>query len=356
MPCRIPRRPSLLLVLLTAVAVAVGGTSQAEGTRTVVDQLGRSVTLPAAVHRVVALQHQTLDILLELGAGDRLVGVLRSWHGLIPGLERIDPALATLPTPGDLTTVNVEALLALHPDVVFVTNYAPAAMVRQIMEAGLPVVAVSLARGEGTDGGQLNRSFADNDRAYAEGLRDGVRLIAEVVGAQAHGERLLDAAFAGRRLAEERTAGIPADRRVRLYMANPDFNTYGTGKYTGVMMARSGGVNVAAEVRGTTRVSMEDVLRWNPQVIFVQDRYAAVAHQIREDAAWQAVDAVREGRIVVTPEYVKPWGYPLPEAVMLGEPWMAKTLYPDRLADMDLQARADAFYRRFYGVSYAGPN
>ncbi len=104
-----------------------------------------------------------------------------------------------------------------------------------------------------------------------------MRLIASVVGARERGERLLDAAFAGRRLAEQRVAGIPAGERVRLYMANPDLNTYGAGKYTGVMMARSGGRNVAGEVRRAARVSMEDVLRWDPQVIFVQDRYAPVA-------------------------------------------------------------------------------
>ena len=89
------------------------------------------------MQRVVVLQHQALDIVLELGAGDRLVGVLRSWRSLIPGIDRIDPALDTLPTPGDLTTVNIEALLSLHPDVVFVTDYASAAMVQQITAAGL---------------------------------------------------------------------------------------------------------------------------------------------------------------------------------------------------------------------------
>jgi len=121
-------------------------------------------------------------------------------------------------------------------------------------------------------------------------------------------------------------------------------------------MARSGGVNVARELRGTGKVSMEDVLRWDPQVIFVQDRYAPVADEIRAAAAWKAIDAVRNGRIYITPEYVKPWGYPLPEALALGELWMAKRLYPARFADIDMQAAADRYYREFYGQNYAGPN
>jgi iron complex transport system substrate-binding protein len=65
---------------------------------------------------------------------------------------------------------------------------------------------------------------------------------------------------------------------------------------------------------------------------------------------------VRNARIYITPEYVKPWGYPLPEALALGELWMAKKLYPDRFADIDMQAAADRFYRSFYGQPYSGPN
>lgn len=323
--------------------------------RTVTDQLDRRVTVPDDVRRVVALQHQSLDLVVELGAADRLVGVLRSWPSLLPGIERLAPAVATLPMPGDLTTVNIEALLALHPDVVFATNYAPPAMIRQMEQAGLAVVVISLSHGEGVEAAKLNPTFADDDAAYAQGLQEGVRLIGTVLGQEARAEALLAAAFAGRRLVEERIAGIPAAERVRLYMANPQLNTYGSGKYTGVIMDRSGGSNVAREVRGAVRVSMEDVLRWDPQVIFVQDRYAPVADEIRAGAAWHPIAAVRAGRILITPEYVKPWGYPLPEALALGELWMARALYPERFADIDMAAHVDRFYRQFYGVPYTGP-
>ena len=53
---------------------------------------------------------------------------------------------------------------------------------------------------------------------------------------------------------------------------------------------------------------------------------------------------------------MKPWGYPLPEALALGELWMAKKLYPERFADIDMQKQADAYYQQFYGQAYTGPN
>jgi iron complex transport system substrate-binding protein len=324
--------------------------------RTVTDQLNRTVTVPDKVERIVVLQHQTLDILVELGAADRIVGALRTWPKLIPGLDKYAPQLTGLPMPGDLSTANVEEVLKLKPDVVFVTNYAPPAMIEQMTQAGLPVVAISLSKGEGVEAPKLNPTFADDDVAYAEGLKIGVRLIGDIVGKRERADALIDYAFAQRKQVEDRVASIPDAERVRLYMANPEMNTYGSGKYTGVIMKRSGGINVAAGVRGATKVSMEDVLAWNPQVIFVQDRYAPVAEEIKTGAAWQHVDAVENKRIYITPEYVKPWGYPLPEALALGELWMAKKLYPERFADIDMQKQADAYYQQFYGQAYTGPN
>jgi len=347
------RRTAFIILL-----AALFQTAASAGARTVVDQLHRKVEVPDEVHRAVILQHQTLDIAVELGATDKIVGALRSWKQLIPGLARVAPALNGLPTPGDLTTVNVEELLTLKPDVVFVTNYAPQAMIQKISSLGIPVVAVSLSEDKGVAKPGLNPKFADDDAAYTAGLAQGVRLIGDVLDRPKQAEELIGYVFAQRKLVQQHLAGVKSADRVRLYMANPDLQTYGTGKYTGVIMHRSGGINVAAAagVRGAAKVSMEDILKWNPQVIFVQDRYAPVADEIRKSPAWQAIDAVRSNRIYITPEYVKPWGYPLPEAMALGELWMAKKLYPDRFKDIDMQAKADAFYTRFYGKPYAGAN
>lgn len=46
------------------------------------------------------------------------------------------------------------------------------------------------------------------------------------------------------------------------------------------------------------------------------------------------------------------WGYPMPEAMALGELWMAQKLYPDRFRDIDMQKQADAYYREFYRTDY----
>ena len=66
-------------------------------------------------------------------------------------------------------------------------------------------------------------------------------------------------------------------------------------------MERAGGLNMAMELKGYKQVTMEDVLRWNPQVIFTQDRYSSVADEITGRETWQAVDALKNKRVYVTP-------------------------------------------------------
>ncbi|WEF30021.1 ABC transporter substrate-binding protein [Klebsiella aerogenes] len=338
------------LTLLSASLFA----SQAFADRTVTDQLGRQVTLPDHVTRAVVLQHQTLNLLVQLDAGSDIVGVLSSWKKQLgPQFVRFMPNIEQLATPGDLTQVNIESLLALHPQVVFVANYAPQAMIQQIQTAGIPVVAISLRQDAAGEKNKMNPTMADEEQAYNDGLKQGIRLIGEVVERQSQAEALIHYTFTARAQANAPVADIPENQRVRVYMANPDLNTYGSGKYTGLMMKHAGALNVAAAtVKGARQVSLEQVLQWNPEVIFVQDRYPQVVKQIERDPQWQAIDAVKNHRVWLMPEYAKAWGYPMPEALAIGELWMAKKLYPSRYQNVDVDAKAQDYYQRFYRVKW----
>ncbi|MDU7298020.1 MAG: iron chelate uptake ABC transporter family permease subunit [Klebsiella pneumoniae] len=343
------KHPLLLGLTLLSASLFTG---QTFADRTVTDQLGRQVTLPDHVTRVVVLQHQTLNLLVQLHAAEDIVGVLSSWKKQLgPQFARFMPEIGQLATPGDLTQVNIESLLALRPQVVFVANYAPPAMIAQIQQAGIPVVAISLRHDAAGEKNKMNPTMADEEQAYNAGLMEGIRLIGEVVERQPEAEALIHYTFEARKQANAPVADIPPNQRVRVYMANPDLNTYGAGKYTGLMMAHAGALNVAAaSVKGARQVSLEQVLEWNPQVIFVQDRYPQVVKQIENDPQWQTIDAVKHHRVWLMPEYAKAWGYPMPEALALGELWMAKKLYPARYQSIDVDSKASDYYQRFYLV------
>lgn len=339
---------SLLACLLVMLSF-----SSALAQRTITDQLGRTVTIPDSVSRVVVLQHQTLDIMIQLGTQDKVVGVLEKWDKYLPGAAKTMPDIGSMPTPGGLDTVNMEALLALNPDLVFVTHYAPKDMIQQISDAGIPVVAVSLFDAAGEEAAKLNPDLADAQTAYDKGLRDGVLLIGEICNKPERAARLMQVVDANQAVLKSHLGDIPDAKRVKCYMARNNLHTYGAGKYTSVIMERAGGVNVVAkEITGFKEVTMEDVLRWNPEVVFIQWRHRSAAEELRNNPAWQQVSAIKNGRLYICPEYVKPWGHALPESMALGELWMAKTLYPEKFKDVDLNAMVQSYYNEFYGIPF----
>lgn len=327
-----------------------------QASRQITDQTGRQVTIPDRVDRIVVLQHQTLNLLVQMNATDKIVGVMANWkQQLGDSYARLAPELNQKATLGDLTHVDPEKLVALHPQVVFVTNYAPQEMIDSITALGIPVVAISLLHDEPGEKAKMNPSIRDEEMAYDKGLREGITLIGEIVNKPAEAKALITATDEGRKIVSDRLKDVPAEKRIRAYMANPELTTYGSGKYTGLMMLHVGVVNVAAAtVKGFKTVSMEQVIAWDPQVIFVQDRYPSVVNEINSSPQWQAIDAVKNHRVWLMPDYAKAWGYPMPEAMGIGELWMAKKLYPQKFQDVDMNKLANKWYQRFYRTAYQG--
>lgn len=116
-----------LLVLLLALLPAVAGAAV-----TVVDDVGRSVTLAQPARRVVALAPHVTELLFAAGGGARVVGAVNySDH----------PAAAKrLPQVGSYNKLDFERVLALKPDLLVVWHSGnPARQVEQLERLGIPV-------------------------------------------------------------------------------------------------------------------------------------------------------------------------------------------------------------------------
>lgn len=344
------------IVIVTLIGLLFLSAPAPAKNRVIVDQLGRTVAIPEKVDRVVILMHHALNVAIELGAQDKIVGVLRDWEKYLPqGFRKAWPDIDKTAKPGDLrTSVNTEELMKLRPDVVIITHYMMNKTGKQVEALGLPVVGLSFYKAGYEEASVLNPRLKDPNGSYTQGTREGVRLLGDILGKQKRAEKLLAHIFKNRKLIKKRLGGLKKSQRITTYMAYPKLFSMGTGKYASVIMEQAGGLNVAMDLHGYKQVSMEDVLRWNPQVIFTQDRYQFVADEINQAPAWQSIRAVKNKKVYITPEYVKPWGHPCPESIGLGELWMAKKLYPEKFKDIDMQAYVDEFYQAFYGIPYTG--
>ena len=263
------RSLALLLVALTACSPRppAGGVS-------ITDDWGRTVALAAPARRVVSLSPASTEILFALGAGPRVVGRTR--------FGRWPPAARAVPAVGDGIEPNVEAVAARRPDLVVL--YASA--LNRPAVAGLdalhiPVAVLSLDQ------------TADVGRA--------ARRLGTLTGTADAAESLM-AAFADSLRAVEARAAAQPGRRPRIYVdvqASPPI-TVGMGSYLSQVLAAAGAANAFADVRAPSApVSLEAIALRDPDAVLVLADDTTRPPDLASRPGWDAVRAVREGRILV---------------------------------------------------------
>lgn len=317
------------LALLCATRCALGAPLP-ESANALVDQSGRTVRLAHPVKRIATPGISLASLTLALGGRDSLAALTPEVaHN--PWLQRIAPGVSRLPTPFSRPAgANLEALLAAHPDLVALWLGSDA--LRGRLEAsGVSVMTLGYA--------------------HAPQLEQAIRLLGRVLGKPARAERLIEVYRRNRGRVAQGLSGLPDSARPRVYYAAiTPLRTEGKDSMIDEWIRAAGGCNVAAEagLRGDVSVQIEDLLRWNPQIIVSLD--AEQARAIRSDPRWRGVDAVRRGRVLVSPRGINAWSTRAAEAAL--QPlWAARQFHPERFRSLDLDAEALAFYREFYGYA-----
>lgn len=234
----------------------------------VVDDLGREVTLAAPPTRVVSMLPSHTESVCALGACDALVGVDR--HSNYP------QPVTELPTLGDAFGPDLEAIVALRPDLVLVDEYSG---MQQPLEAlGIAVYAGSPQTiGEtyaylATLGAMLDR---ETQAAVLVGSLQG-----EIAGVAAV------------------LAGV--DAPTVFVELDPTPYSAGPGSYIGELVTAAGALNiVTADMGDFPQVDPEFVVLQDPEFIVLTDApFGVSAADVAARPGWGQLRAVVAGRVV----------------------------------------------------------
>ncbi len=144
-------------------------------------------------------------------------------------------------------------------------------------------------------------------------------------------------------------ATIPQAGRPKVYYAASSIlNTEGQNTFPQTWIEAGGGVNVAAEngvAGGFKDISMEDLVKWNPDYIVCRD--VPFKQAILDDAKWTDIAAVKNNQVHIMPKGVYGWGVRSGEEA-LQVLWIAKLLHPDKFADIDMIQETKNFYEIFH--------
>lgn len=247
-----------------------------------------------------------------------------------------NPHLASIPSyPGDYS---IEEVSARRVQVAFV-RYNPEQVSPLFQAAGIPAL--------------IAQPYPADPKSSEEFVRDMKRmvtLVAEVVGADERAREWRECVDERLRFVAERVARVPEGKRLRAYhMRGPNAlgtqgrngHTYWAGPLAGADM-----VVGRASVMSEGDISMENMIAWDPERIFVGRQYPL--ETITEDARWRDISAVRNRHVVLTPEGVFYWDGG-PEQI-LSIQFTASTLYPELFRDFDMSAEVRRYYERWYGT------
>jgi len=300
----------------------------------VVDAADRRVEIPTRVERIYAAGPPA-SILVFAIAPDKLIGWTTTWRAA----ERpfIAQRYADLPTLGRLTgrgnTANVEMVLQAKPE--FIVDYGTVS----------PTLASLADRVQAQTGIPYVLLDGDFDR-----MGEAILQVGRIANEEKRAESL--ARYAQQAVSEirQRVAKVPASRRPRVYYGRgpQGLNTGLAGSISAEFIEQLGAVNVAAESGkgGLVQVSIEQVLRWNPDIVVTIDpNFYGLA---RAHPTWRELPAIKAGRIYLAPNVPFGWiDFPPSVNRLIGLRWLARILYPEAFPE-DLRPIVRDFYTRCY--------
>lgn len=221
----------------------------------------------APAKRVVSISANTTETLFAVGAGAQVVG--RSRYCDFP------PEALSLPTVGGYVDPNLEAILALHPDlVVGARGPIGPSIVRAIEDHGIATY------------------FPETERFDA--ILSMIEGVGDRTGHVDDARRVTASMKARRGALEEELAPLPKPRVLLVFSARP-VSVAGPGSFPDEMLSLAAAKNVVGSGGAYPTLSVEAVIALDPDLVVVAEMAGTIGPL---DGGWTSVRAVKEGRVV----------------------------------------------------------
>ena len=305
-------------------------------THIVTDCDGRDVAVPDKVERIACLDAYIGHVCVLLDSEDKIVAVVQ---GLKRDhlMERKIANIADLPAPYTKGSVNIEELATVAPDLVLLrADLLQDAGEREKLDGlGVPYVVV--------------------DYTTAEDQIRSIEVMGESLGAQDRAKAYTDYYRATFDLVRERVAAIPEDERKTVFHSVnevvrtdiPDTLSYEVLEVAGANNV----VHSSSELQldgDKGNATVEQIYVWDPDVVLANE--PAATEYFKTDTKFSGLRAVHEGNVYQLPVGISRWAHPGSVESPIAALYVAKLLYPEQFADIDMVAETRDFYSRFFDI------
>jgi iron complex transport system substrate-binding protein len=240
------------------------------------DGLGRMVTLPIPAQRIVSLMPSGTEILFAVKAGSQVVG--RDTFSDYPA-----EAASVQDIGGSWGEYNLEAIVALAPDIVLAGGINTPELVAALEDLGLAVY------------------FMANPLTL-EDMYASLDFIGTLTGHEIESAELVESLAA--RVAAVDAAIKPINDRPTVFYeldaSNPNAPfTAGQGTFIDLLIVRAGGQNIGADLQGQwAAISVEQLLVVDPAFILLGDAaWGETPEKVGSRPGWEVLSAVKNGQV-----------------------------------------------------------
>ncbi len=241
---------------------------------TLVDDLGRSVTVSQRPQRIISIAPSTTEILFSLELAQKIIGVDR--------FSDFPAAAKSKPQVGGMVTPDFERIASLRPDLILATGGEQKGAVESAARLGFVVFA-------------LNPSTV-------EGALQSILTVGRLTGTSLAAWEVTIRLRQRIRAVTSKTRGLSMQQRPSVFwIIWPEpLMTAGPRTFVHDLLTLSGGRNIAADVVGPRDYplfSLEAIVSTNPDVIIsTNDAHGAVG-DLKAKEGWKELKAVKAGRV-----------------------------------------------------------
>jgi ABC-type Fe3+-hydroxamate transport system substrate-binding protein len=317
---------------------------------TVTDGAGNTLTIQLPVRTIAALDGGVAEILCALGVQNLIIARCDSCT--------MPPSLLSVPSMGaNDYAPNVEALIALKPDVIFASSMLPynPTSYQQLKNAGIPVYIVDTTNPEPVNPSQMTKVQLYNSPTPIDFTCGLMQNFTKIVGHQSNATAYINWAQNYNKLVKDRIYSLTSDQLVKVFIEWYDY-PYQTFVTQGIYQA--GGINIAENQTVYSPVlTPEFVVQQNPSVIIeyisspthnIND-FIAARNAILNRLATQNTSAVQLERV-----YAIDWSARSGIHAVIGYLYWAKWIQPSLFSDINPASINQDLNQKFFGTTIAG--
>lgn len=236
----------------------------------IIDDLNKKFTFDNAPQKVISLAPNLTEIIFELGLGSKLVGntTLCDYPDSAKTIEKV----------GDLLTVNLEKIISLNPDLIFITVEGNSKSdYDKLIDLGFSV-------------------FVSNPRNF-NGIKKTVRDIGKIFKVENRSENFIKNWDERLKIVKENVKTENKKSVLFLISINPIF-TIGKNSFINEIINSAGLINIAEDLElNYPMFNREEVIKRNPDYIILMSDNADLSSLTEIYPEWKILKAVKNKNI-----------------------------------------------------------